>query len=152
MNFLQALLKNKIGPNAKIGRGTIIYGSTIGRNANIGSYVHIENAVIGNDCHIGNQTLIYSGLTIEDDCIIAHAVCFTNDKLPTIERYKEITLHGNFVPQKSTVRRGAFIGANATILPGIEIGSGAVIGAGSVVTKSVPAGETWVGNPARKLK
>lgn len=114
---------------------------SIGEGTKIGAYVEIgDNVVIGKNCLIEAFAFICPYVIIEDNCFIGPHVCFTNDKNPPSNDLKT-----------TLVKEGASIGANATILPGITIGLNARIGAGAVVTKNVPAGETWVGNPARKL-
>ncbi len=97
---------------------------------------------IGDRVTVKSGVQLWDGLTVEDDVFIGPNVSFTNDKFPRSKQYPTAF-------QRTTIKRGASIGANATILGGITIGEGALIGAGSVVTKDVPAGETWVGNPAR---
>lgn len=101
-----------------------------------------HNVKIGNRCLIEAFAFLPEGITLEDDVFIGPHVCFTNDKRPPAS--KEAWL-------ETLVKKGASIGANVTILPGVTIGEGAMIGAGAVVTKDVPAGETWVGNPAHPI-
>ncbi|WP_313215745.1 acyltransferase [Soonwooa sp.] len=134
-----------------IGDGTMVWqfcvilkNAKIGENCNINFNVFIENdVVIGNNVTIKPGVQIWDGITIEDNVFIGPNVTFTNDKNPK-SKNKDFNL------EKTLVRKGASIGANATILPGLTIGENAIIGAGSVVTKDVPAGETWFGNPAKK--
>ena len=116
----------------------------IGKGTKIGAFVEIGNGVtIGKNCKIQAFAYIPPGVAIEDNVFIGPHVCFTNDKRPAIGAEWQI--------QPTLVKMGAVIGANATILPGITIGKNAVVGAGAIVTKSVPDGETWVGNPAHKI-
>ncbi len=134
-----------------IGDGTIIWQfcvvlekAVIGKNCNINFNVFIENQVIiGDNVTIKPGVQIWDGMTVEDNVFIGPNVTFTNDKNPKSK-------NKDFQLLKTVVKSGASIGANATILPGITIFENAVIGAGSVVTKDVPAGETWFGNPAKK--
>ena len=115
-------------------------------NCNICSHCFIENeAVIGNNVTIKCGVQIWDGITIEDNVQIGANVSFTNDKYPRAK-------NPNWILEKTTIKRGASIGAGSTILCGITIGENAMIGIGSVVTHDVPAGEVWVGNPARFLK
>lgn len=137
----------------KIGNGTTIWqycvilkGANIGKNCNINCQVFIENdVIIGNNVTIKPGVQIWDGITIEDDVFIGPNATFTNDMKPRSKQYPEKFL-------RTLVQKGASIGANATILPGITIGEGAMIGAGSVVIKDIPANTTWVGNPARQIK
>ena len=137
-----------------------VKSKTIGVGSRIWQFcVVLDGARIGNDCNINAQCLIegdvvvgdrvtvkpgvqlWDGLRVEDDVFIGPNVTFCNDKYPRSRRPPP-----EFA--STVLRKGASIGANATILCGLEIGAGAMIGAGSVVTKNVPAGELWVGNPA----
>lgn len=124
----------------------ILPNAKIGEDCNICSHCLVENeASIGNRCTIKCGVQIWDGIEIEDDVFVGSNVAFTNDKYPQSQNEKWTLL-------KTRVCKGATIGAGATILPGITIGEGAMIGAGSVVTKNVPAGELWVGNPARYIR
>lgn len=118
----------------------------IGENCNICSHCLIENeAVIGNNVTIKCGVQVWDGVTIEDNVQIGANVTFTNDKYPRAKNpYWEL------VP--TLIKKGASVGAGSTILCGVTIGENAMIGIGSVVTKDVPAGEVWVGNPAKFLK
>ena len=117
---------------------------TIGENCNICANVLIENDVqIGNSCTVKSGVQLWDGMTIEDKVFIGPNVTFTNDIIP---RSKKV----GFVPSRIVVRKGASIGANSTIVAGVEIGEYAFVGAGSVVTKNIPPYTTWYGNPARQ--
>jgi UDP-2-acetamido-3-amino-2,3-dideoxy-glucuronate N-acetyltransferase len=133
-----------------IGEGTrvwqncvILEGAVIGKACNICFNVFIENdVVIGNNVTIKSGVQIWDGLTIEDDVFIGPNATFTNDKFPRSS--------GNqFILFRTTIKRGASIGANASIISGITIGKWAMIGAGSVITKDIPDYTLWYGNPAR---
>ena len=136
-----------------IGEGTSIWqfcvvlpGAKIGSYCNICSHCFIENNVtIGHRVTVKCGVQLWDGLQIEDDVFIGPNVTFTNDMRPRSKQYPD-----EFTP--TIIRKGASIGANATILPGVEIGVGAMVGAGAVVTKSVLAGTTVVGNPAQEIK
>lgn len=136
-----------------IGEGTTIWQfcvvlklARIGKDCNINCQVFIENdVVIGDRVTIKPGVQIWDGITIEDDVFIGPNVTFTNDLMPRSKQYPESFL-------KTIIKRGASIGANATILPGITIGEGAMIGAGSVVIKNIPAKTVWAGNPARLIR
>ena len=136
---------------SKIGSGTIIWQfcvilkeATIGENCNINCNVFIENDVyIGNNVTIKPGVQIWDGVTLEDNVFIGPNVTFTNDLIPRSKIYP-----GKFV--KTTIRKFASIGANATIIAGISVGEYALIGAGSVLTSDVTPFTLWYGNPARK--
>ncbi len=115
----------------------------IGENCNICAYVLIEDdVVIGDNVTIKCGVEVCDGVTLEDNVLIGPNVCFTNDKTPRSK-------NKNWVQVNTRVCKGATIGAGAVLLPGLTIGEKAVIAAGSVVTKDVPAGEIWMGNPAK---
>ncbi len=135
---------------ARIGEGTRIWhfvhirkGAKIGKNCNIGKGVYIDvNVEIGNNVKIQNFVSIYRGVKIEDDVFIGPHATFTNDLYP-----RSFNEDWELVP--TLVKKGASIGANATIVCGITIGEYAMIGAGAVVTKDVPPFGLVYGNPAR---
>lgn len=119
-----------------------IYGKPeLGRNVKIGAFCDIGNAKIGNDVSIGAFAFIPGRITIKDRAWIGPRVTFTHTFPPAKPEEWEETIVG----------RGAKIGASVTILSGVNIGDNAVVGAGSVVTKDIPAGETWAGVPARPI-
>lgn len=114
----------------------------IGHNCNICSHCFIENDVIvGDNVTVKCGVQLWDGIRIENNVFIGPNVTFANDKYPRSKRYPERFL-------QTIIKRGASIGANATLLPGVTVGENAMIGAGSVVTKDVPSGELWIGNPA----
>lgn len=133
----------KIGQKTKIWQYSVILsGASIGGNCNICAHTLIENdVVVGNNVTIKSGVYIWDGITLGDDVFIGPCVVFTNDKKPRSKQYP------TEFPQ-TIVEKGASIGANATILPGIRIGQNALIGAGAVVTKDVPNNAIVVGNPA----
>jgi acetyltransferase-like isoleucine patch superfamily enzyme len=121
-----------------------LYKCKIGKNCKIDAYVYIEEGVtIGDNCKVRPFVFIPKGVTIEDDVFIGPSVCFTNDKYPRVK--------GEWKLLQTTVRNGASIGANSTILAGVTIGEGALVGAGSVVAKNVPEGAVVAGNPATEM-
>lgn len=118
----------------------------VGENCNICSHCLIENdVIIGNSVTIKSCVQLWDGIVIEDGVFIGANVSFTNDKFPRSK-------NKDWVLCRTRVCKGASIGAGSVILPGITIGEGAFIAAGSVVTKDVPAGELWMGNPAKFYK
>lgn len=120
----------------------VLQGAKIGKDCNISAHCLIENDVcIGNNVTIKSGVQIWDGITIEDNVFIGPNVTFTNDKFPRSKVYSK-----KF--SRTLVRSHASIGANSTIICGITIGENSMIGAGSVVTKDVPPGELWYGNPA----
>lgn len=133
-----------IGNETRVWQYSIILaGAKIGTNCNINAHCFIENdVVVGNNVTIKCGVYLWDGITIEDDVFIGPNATFTNDKYPRSKVYPD-----EFV--KTIIKRGASIGANATILCGVTIGENAMIGAGSVVTKDVPSGELWYGTPAK---
>lgn len=138
--------------SVNIGRGTQIWQfvvvlkeAVIGKNCNINCNVFIENDVsVGNNVTVKSGVQLWDGVSIEDNCFIGPNVTFTNDLVPRSKVYPE-----RFV--RTVLRKGCSIGANSTLIGGIEIGEGALIGAGSVVTKDVEPFGVYYGNPA-KLK
>jgi len=125
------------------GISNIYRNACIDDDVNIGWFCEIGDSVkIGKNVRIGAFSFIPEGVTIEDDCFIGPRATFTNDKNPPSRKE-------DWLP--TVVKKGASIGAACTILCGVTIGEGAMIGAGSVVTKNVPAGEVWCGVPARKM-
>jgi acetyltransferase-like isoleucine patch superfamily enzyme len=133
-----------IGVNTNIWQFCVIFkAANIGDNCNICSHCLIEgNVKIGNNVTIKSGVQVWDGLTIEDNVFIGPNVTFTNDIYPRSKNpvWKEV---------KTNIKRNASIGANATILGGIEIGEYSMVGAGSVVTKSLPPYTVWYGNPAK---
>ena len=124
----------------------ILPKAQIGENCNICSHCLIENDVtIGDNVTIKSGVQLWDGITIEDNVFVGANVTFTNDKYPRSKA-------ADWQCLPTVVKKGASIGAGSTILCGITIGENAMIGAGSVVTKDVPAGELWVGNPAKFVK
>ena len=124
----------------------ILPKAKIGENCNICSHCLVENeVVIGNKCTIKCGVQIWDGVTLEDNVCIGANVTFTNDRYPKAK-------NPNWILEKTRICKGASIGAGSTLLCGITIGENAMIGAGSVVTKDVPAGELWLGNPARFVR
>ncbi|AKL98625.1 acyltransferase [Endomicrobium proavitum] len=141
---LSDVQSKNIGENTKVWQFCVVLpNAKIGKNCNICSHVFIENdVVVGDNVTVKCGVQLWDGVIIEDNVFIGPNVAFTNDKYPK-------SGNKNFKLEKTIVKKGASIGANATILPGITIGENAVVGAGSVVTKSVLPNLTVVGNPAK---
>lgn len=136
-----------IGSNTRVWQySVVIAGAKIGSNCNICAHTLVEgDVVIGNNVTVKSGVYLWDGTRIEDDVFIGPNATFTNDPMPRSKVYPE-TFKGILV------QKGASIGANSTILPGITIGPNAMVGAGSVVTKDVPAGAVVVGNPAKIIR
>jgi len=130
-----------------------LYGCEIQDRSKIGSFVEIQKgSVIGCDCKISSHSFICEGVTIKDRVFVGHNVTFINDKYPTSTNSDGTLKKDNdWICIPTLVEEDVSIGSGATILCGITIGKGARIGAGSVVTRDVPAGQVWIGNPARLL-
>lgn len=140
--------KNKnIPESTRVWQFCVIFpNAQIGENCNICSHCLIENeAKIGNNVTIKCGVQVWDGIELEDDVMVGSNVTFTNDMYPRSH-------NKDWQMLKTKVCKGATIGAGSTVLPGLTIGEGSMIGAGSVVTKDVPAGEIWVGNPAKFLR
>ncbi len=136
-----------IGPRTRVWAfAHILPGARIGADCNVCDHVFIENdVVVGDRVTIKCGVQLWDATRIEDDVFIGPNATFCNDRFPRSRQHP-----ASYAPL--TIRRGASIGANATILPGLEIGAGAMVGAGAVVTTSVPARAVVVGNPARVVR
>ncbi|MCL2247803.1 MAG: N-acetyltransferase [Oscillospiraceae bacterium] len=141
-----------VSSDASIGAGSKIWNlaqvrenATLGENCIVSKNVYIDTGVIiGDNVKIQNNVNVYNGVTIEDDVFLGPSMTFTNDKNPR-------AMSPNWEITPTLVRRGASIGANATIVCGVTIGEFAMVGAGAVVTRDVPAHTLVVGNPARRI-
>ncbi len=143
----------KQGKNVRIFGFTNLYGCELGDDVKIGTFVEIQKgSKIGNRCKVSSHSFICEGVTLEDDVFIGHNVVFTNDRYPRATTGGKLQTEADWVCIPTLVKRGASIGSGAVLLCGITIGEDAMIGAGSVVTKDVPAGATVAGNPARIVK
>lgn len=151
-----------IGKDVRLGRDVLIYhpelvnlyGCVIGDECKIGAFVEIQKGVtIGRRVKIQAFAFLPEGVVIEDGVFIGPHVCFTNDRDPAATNVEgELLQAGEWEVVPTFVRRGAAIGANATILCGVTIGEGALVGAGSVVTHDVPANAVVYGSPARVFR
>jgi UDP-2-acetamido-3-amino-2,3-dideoxy-glucuronate N-acetyltransferase len=144
----------KLGKNVRIICFANLYGCEIGDESFIGPFVEIQSDVrVGRRVKIQSHTFVCSGVVIEDEAFIGHGVMFTNDRFPRATN-EDGSLKGaaDWKCESTSIGRRAAIGSNATILCGITIGEDAIVGAGSVVTKNVPARAVVAGNPARILR
>lgn len=137
----------KIGKTTRVWQYSVILeGAEIGENCNICAHTFIENdVVIGNNVTVKSGVYLWDGLRVEDNVFIGPNATFTNDLLPRSQKYPKAFAN-------ITLRKGASVGANATILPGLTVGEYAMIGAGAVVTKDVPEYAVVVGNPAKIIR
>ena len=144
----------KLGNNVKIYGFANLYGCEIGDDVKIGTFVEIQKgAKIGNRCKISSHTFICEGVTLEDGVFIGHGVTFTNDLFPrSTNETGGLQTESDWTCVQTLVKKGPSIGSGVTLLCGITVGENAMIGAGSVVTKDVPAGAVVAGNPARIIK
>jgi len=149
-----------IAPDVKLGKGVKLskfinmYGCEVGEDTKIGAFVEIQkNAFVGKRCKISSHTFICEGVTIEDEVFIGHSVTFINDMYPrATTEGGGLQTEADWKVDKTLVKRRASIGSGSTILANVTIGENAIIGAGSVVTKDVPANTIVAGNPARVLR
>ena len=146
--------------DAEVGSGTYLadyinlYGCRIGSECKIGAFVEIQrDCVIGDRCKISSHSFICSGVRIGNGVFIGHGVMFTNDRYPkAVNPDGSLMGPADWTLEETIVEDNVSIGTGSTILCGIKIGRGALIGAGSVVTRDVPAGAVVYGNPARVHK
>jgi acetyltransferase-like isoleucine patch superfamily enzyme len=148
-----------IGPNVKLGKEVKLskfinlYGCEIGDHTKIGAFVEIQkNATVGKNCKVSSHTFICEGVTIEDDVFIGHSVTFINDSYPRATSDGQLQTEADWKVEKTLVKKGASIGSGTTILSRVTIGENAIVGAGSVVTRDVPADTIVAGNPAKILR
>jgi UDP-2-acetamido-3-amino-2,3-dideoxy-glucuronate N-acetyltransferase len=153
-NDRQCLRNVTVGENVKIFDFVNAYECFIGNNSKIGAFVEIQkNAYIGENCKISSHTFICEGVHIKDNVFVGHNVSFINDKFPRATGEDgSLQNDSDWEVVETLVENGASIGTSATILCGVTIGENAIVGAGSVVTKSVPANSIVVGNPAKVLR
>ena len=146
-----------VAPDVKLGQGVRLakfinlYGCEIGDETKIGAFVEIQkNASVGRRCKISSHTFICEGVTIEDYVFIGHGVTFVNDSYPRATTPTgELQTEADWKVERTVIKTGASIGSGATILSNVTIGERAIVGAGSVVTRDVPADVIVAGNPAR---
>lgn len=153
-NDKQSLNNVTLGENVRIFNFVNAYGCSIDDNTKVGAFVEIQKGVyIGKNCKISSHSFLCEGVHIEDNVFIGHGVMFTNDLFPRATNADgSQQTEADWKVIETYVKKGASIGSNATILCGITIGENALIGAGSVVTKDVPANTIVAGSPARIFK
>jgi len=144
----------RLGENVKLSKFINLYGCEVGANTKIGAFVEIQkNAIVGKNCKISSHTFICEGVTIEDGVFIGHGVTFINDCYPRATTAGgDLQTESDWKVETTVVKMRASIGSGATILAGVTIGENAMVGAGSVVTRSVPPNALVAGNPARVLR
>jgi len=144
----------KLGKVVKLAKFINLYGCEIGDETKIGAFVDVKkNATIGRRCKISSHTFICEGVTIEDNVFVGHGVTFINDSYPRATTEDgDLQTDADWKVEHTVVKEGASIGSGATILCNVVIGERAIVGAGSVVTKDVPANAIVAGNPARLLR
>jgi acetyltransferase-like isoleucine patch superfamily enzyme len=144
----------KLGRDVKLSKFINLYGCEVGDETKIGAFVEIQkNAVVGKRCKISSHTFICEGVTIEDNVFIGHSVTFINDSYPRATTAEGgLQTEADWKVERTLVKKGASIGSGSSVLSNVTIGENAIIGAGSVVTKDVPANTIVAGNPARVLR
>ena len=153
-NHLSIAPDVKLGEGVKLSRFINLYGCQVGDNTKIGAFVEVQkNASIGKNCKISSHTFVCEGVTIEDNVFVGHGVMFINDSYPRATTPNgELQTDKDWAVEPTLVRKGASIGSGATVLANVTIGENALVGAGSVVTRDVPAFAVVAGNPARVLR
>jgi acetyltransferase-like isoleucine patch superfamily enzyme len=144
----------KLGANVRLSKFINLYGCEVGDETKIGAFVEIQkNATVGKRCKISSHTFVCEGVTIEDNVFIGHGVTFVNDSYPrSTAPGGKLQTEEDWKVEHTVIKKGASIGSGATILCDITIGENAIVGAGSVVTKDVPANAIVAGNPAKVLR
>jgi acetyltransferase-like isoleucine patch superfamily enzyme len=141
----------KLGKDVKLSQFINLYGCEIGDETKIGAFVEIQkNSRVGNRCKISSHSFICEGVDIEDNVFIGHSVTFINDTYPRATAATGgLQTEADWKVEKTRVCKGASVGSGSTILANVTIGENAIVGAGSVVTKDVPANAIVAGNPAK---
>jgi acetyltransferase-like isoleucine patch superfamily enzyme len=141
----------KLGRNVRFSKFINVYGCDIGDDTKIGAFVEIQkNATVGKNCKISSHSFICEGVTIEDDVFVGHGVTFINDPYPRATTPEGgLQTEMDWKVERTVVKKGASIGSGVTVLCNVTIGENAIVGAGSVVTRDVPANAIVTGNPAR---
>ena len=144
----------KLGKDVRLAQFVNLYGCEVGDESKVGAFVEIQkNARVGARCKISSHTFICEGVTIEDNVFVGHGVVFINDIYPRATTPDgELQTERDWKVEPTLIKKGASIGSGSTILARVTIGENAIVGAGSVVTKNVPANTVVAGNPARVLR
>ena len=144
----------RLGENVKLSKFINLYGCEIGDETKIGAFVEIQkNASVGKRCKISSHTFICEGVEIEDNVFIGHSVTFINDTYPrSTTESGELQTEAHWKVEKTRICKGASVGSGSTILCNVTVGENAIVGAGSVVTKDVPANAIVAGVPAKVLR
>jgi acetyltransferase-like isoleucine patch superfamily enzyme len=144
----------KLGKDVKLSKFINLYGCEVGDESKIGAFVEVQKgAKIGKRCKISSHSFICEGVTIEDHVFIGHGVMFINDSYPRATAANgALQTEADWKVEPTVIKKGASIGSGATILSQVTVGENAIVGAGSVVTKDVPANTIVAGNPARILR
>jgi UDP-2-acetamido-3-amino-2,3-dideoxy-glucuronate N-acetyltransferase len=141
------------GDNVVVSPFTNLYGCRIGDGSRVGPFVEIQRgAVVGCGCKISSHTFICDGVEIGDEVFVGHGVLFINDKRPrATTEAGELQTEQDWMLLRTVVEQRVSLGSGVVVLGGVRIGEGALVGAGAVVTRDIPAGETVAGVPARVL-
>src|SRR5579871_4192524 len=144
----------RLGEGVRLSKFINLYGCTIGDGTKIGAFVEIQkNAKVGKNCKISSHSFLCEGVTIEDEVFIGHGVTFINDMYPrATTEGGGLQTEQDWHVDRTVIKRGASVGSGVTILANVTIGEKAIVGAGSMVTRDVPAYSIVAGNPARVLR
>ena len=144
----------KLGKGVKLSKFINLYGCEIGDDTKIGAFVEIQkNARVGRRCKVSSHTFVCEGVIIEDNVFIGHGVTFINDSYPRATTEDgQLQTEADWRVEPTVIKKGASIGSGATILCKVVVGENAIVGAGSVVTRDVPANTIVAGNPAKILR
>jgi acetyltransferase-like isoleucine patch superfamily enzyme len=153
-NDKQSLNNVKVGENVKIFNFVNAYGCSIDSGSKVGAFVEIQKgATIGKNCKISSHSFICEGVHIEDNVFIGHNVTFINDRFPRATNPDgSIQTDADWKLEETRVKKGASLGSSVTVLCGVTIGENSIVGAGSVVLKSIPDNVIAAGNPARVIR
>jgi acetyltransferase-like isoleucine patch superfamily enzyme len=154
MNEFVCLTNVKLGKDVKLSKFINLYGCEIGDGSKIGAFVEIQkNAFVGRNCKVSSHTFVCEGVTLEDNVFVGHGVTFINDSYPrSTNGDGSMQTEADWKVETTRVKKGASIGSGSTILSKVTVGENAIVGAGSVVTKDVPAYAIVAGNPAKVLR